>query len=186
MLFVQQHYFTRYFKRGGMPPYNFYFYHEKPVLSYLVPEFYTVQPIAGIIYFFSFVLFVVIATLSLFSNRFKRSGFEENSSPVEDQLSTWILPTVGSSFFSSFCLLTGYFWLAMRFVGDFFPTMRLFSTLGFWPGYRFFEHRPLAQRWDAFVGIALAWISILISTLLVVSTNSRLINLLTRHFPILR
>jgi hypothetical protein len=159
---------------------------EKPVLSYLIPEFYTAQPIVGLIYIFPFVIFVGVAILALFSNRFNGSQPEEKLPRVEGRLLTWILLTTGGSFLISFCLLTGYFWVAMRFVGDFFPTMMLFSILGFWMGYRFLDHRLLAKRWYAFVGIALAWISILISTLLVVSTNSRLINLLTRHFPFLR
>jgi len=160
---------------------------EKPIAPlYAVSEFYNAQPIAGMFYIFPFAIFGAIALITVFRNLFKDGQPGESSSHDNQKTLAWVLLAIGGSSVISFILLTTYFWVGMRFLGDFLPGSAIFSSIGFWQGYRFLEQKPLTKNIYILSGVILAGASIATSTLLAISTNSRLVNFLTRVFPALR
>jgi hypothetical protein len=160
---------------------------EKSVVPfYIPPEFYNAQPIAGLIYIFPFVAFAAILLIAFFCNLFTGRYDQNKSAGNDHKLVAWISLNMGGSFLISFCLLTVYFWVGIRFLGDFIPALTIFSFIGFWQGYRFLEDKSLAKQLYSLSGVILASTSMIVSMLLAISTNSRLINLITRIFPILR
>jgi hypothetical protein len=97
-------------------------------------------------------------------------------------LLNWVALNMRGAFFISFCLLMFFFWAGMRYMGDFMPSLIILSILGYWQGYQYVEHYSLAKKMYILVGLFLAISSILTSTLLLISTNSELVNLIIKYF----
>jgi hypothetical protein len=154
---------------------------EIPILPfYSVPDVYNAQPIAGLLYTFPFALFSVVPFLVLVSK--KKS--DQNSVDVFDQtpLNLITLSLSGSSLIA-FSLLMIFFWAGMRYWGDVIPSLMSLSVIGFWQGHQALSHnKPLTTKLYAAFGAILASASILLSTLLAISTNSRLVNLIIHNF----
>lgn len=158
---------------------------EAVLPSYAVPEFYNAQPITGLLYIFPFAVFALVPLITIFSHLFTNKSAD--SLTRQDQtLPVWLLLTLTGCFSIAFCLLSSYFWVGMRFLGDFMPSLTVLSVLGFWMGYQFLVHKPLPKLLYAIFGFVVTLTSILLSTLLAVSTNSRLINVIFRNFPFLK
>jgi hypothetical protein len=153
---------------------------------YSVPEFYSAQPITGIIYIFPFAVFSIpfltILSLNLYNRRYLVDSISDSKYPNS---LIWVsLSFVGSCL--AFFPIMAYFWAGMRFLVDFLPGLMILSALGFWQGYILFANKRLVKCAYTFLGISLAGMSILISILLAISTNSKLVNLIVRNFPFLR
>ena len=160
---------------------------ETPILSfYTVPEFYHAEPMTGLLYIFPFAVFAIVPLITLFLNLFKEKSAKTLLGGNGHRLPAWIVLNLGGSILIAFGLLMGFFWVGIRYLGDFIPPLTVLSALGFWQGYRSPVRRPLAQNLYILSGIILASSSILISTLLAISTNSGLIDLIIHSFPDLR
>lgn len=149
---------------------------------YKVPNFYYAQSITGLFFMFPFGVFGFVPPMILLKRSFQRKLLEDN----EQGLLAWIALILSSAFLTAFFTLTIFFWAGIRYAGDFIPVLTVLSALGFWQGYRFAEQNPLIKRLYALFGSMLAIASILVSTLLVISTNLGLTNLLVRSFPFLK
>jgi len=153
---------------------------------YTVPKFYHAQPITGLSCIFPFAVFAFVPLIALLSNLLKRKSAEILLGDNDHGLLVWTILNLSGSFLIAFCLLMGFFWAGMRYMGDFIPPLTVLSALGFWQGYRFPAQNTLAKNLYNLSGIILATISILVSTLLAISTNSGLVNLIIRSFPVLK
>jgi hypothetical protein len=156
---------------------------EIPVFSfYSLPEIYNAQPIAGIFYTFPFAIFSVVPFLGLIFR--KRSV--QNSTDDNDQTRLSLISFgLGGSSFLAFSLIMMFFWAAMRYWGDAFPSLMALSVIGFWQGYRSLADKPLFGGLYTTVGVFLASVSILLSTLLAISTNSGLVKFIINRIPFL-
>jgi hypothetical protein len=136
----------------------------QPVLPfYELPGFYNAFFITGLIYSFPFMFF----TLFLLKNR-RRASIPER---IEDQKSadlTWAVRTLSGSTLSALLFLFVFFWSAMRYIADFFPTLLLISLIGYFRGYIWAKEKG-RQRDMAILGISVAALSVCISTALAIS-----------------
>jgi hypothetical protein len=64
-----------------------------------------------------------------------------------------------------------YFWVGVRFLEDFMPSLVLLSIVGFWQGHGALARRSLARRAYLVVGVSLGLISVLTSSLLALSVS---------------
>ncbi len=142
---------------------------EIPILPvYAVPQFYVAQPMTGVLYLFPFAVFTIVPLIRWISILFKRNSVENSSKENNHRILAWAALGLSSSFVVAFSLLIVFFWAAMRYMGDFLPAMTVLSALGFWQGYRL--QNPSAKALYVLLGIMLAGISLLVSTLLAIST----------------
>jgi hypothetical protein len=156
---------------------------EIPILHfYTVPKFYYAQLITGMFFIFPFGVFGFVPLIILLKDLFKRNLPEDN----EHGLLTWTSLLLSCAFLTAFFPLTVFFWAGIRYMGDFIPNLTVISTLGFWQGYRFVAHQPFTKRFYILFGAILATTSILVSTLLMISANLGLTNLIVRSLPFLK
>jgi hypothetical protein len=144
-----------------------------------VPEVYAAEPITGLLYTFPFVIF---AGLPFFAPSF-RKGFLSALNARERN--HWNLTTlsVGGSFLITFGLLMLFFWVGMRYTGDFMPSLMILSITGFWQGYQSLNSKILARKLYIAFGAILASISIVLSVLLAISANHEIIDLVIHLLP---
>ncbi len=156
---------------------------EIPIFSfYSVPDVYNAQPIAGLLYIFPFAIFAVVPYFALV---FRRESVQILVDVSDRQNLNLITLSLSGSFLIAFSLLLMFFWVGMRYLGDVIPSLMTLSVVGFWQGYQFLARKPLTNRLYVIFGVILASISILLSILLAISTNSGLIKLILHRFPFL-
>jgi hypothetical protein len=156
---------------------------EIPILPfYTVPKFYYAQLITGLFFIFPFGIFGLVPPIILLRNLSKRNFPEDN----EQSLLARVALILSGASLMAFSTLTVFFWAGIRYMGDFIPILTVLSTLGFWQGYQLAAHKPFTKRIYAFFGATLATTSILVSTLLMISTNAGLTKLIVRSFPFLK
>jgi hypothetical protein len=139
--------------------------------SYPLPGIYGAQQITGLLCGFPFVLFAIGPVLVLFSSPFRKRHADNFGNDTERKFLNWITISLSGSFLIAFGILLAYFWVAMRFLEDFMPSLVVLSVIGFWQGYQFLSQKPAGRRLYTVFGVTLASASILISTLLAMSTN---------------
>lgn len=160
---------------------------ENPVFHFFtVPDYYNAQPITGLLYIFPFMIFAITPIIVLLLKLYNEGSSNLIPNMERLKLFSWMLFNLGGSFLIAFILLTMFFWVGMRYLGDYIPELIVLSALGFWSGYRHFVQKPVAKGLYTFLGVFLASISILASILLVISTNSKLVNLVLHNIPFLK
>ncbi len=141
------------------------------------PHFYLSQIITGLAWLSPFVVFALIPmgrTVLLWLDR-KRAG--RTAAAEMPGLLSWIQLTLASSSLVTFVFLMLYFWAAMRFLVDFFPSLILLGAIGFWLGYDWVRRNPTWKWIYTSIGISLAAASIVVSLLAAISASSM-------HFPL--
>lgn len=151
-----------------------------------VPEFYNAQPIAGLMYVFPFSVFAAVPFFACLANLFKRKPSEILPEDTHDRPLTWLALLLSSSFMTAFSLLLIFFWAATRYLSDFIPALIVLSVIGFWQGYQLSAHKAWTKHLYVLTGIFLAGISILLSTLLAISLDPGLVELITGTLAFLR
>lgn len=137
---------------------------------YTSPKFYYAEPMTGLLFLFPFAVFALVPLIGLLSDLFKGNSETYSVEGSGYRLMTWISLSLSGSFFIAFLIILFFFWAGMRYLGDVLPLLTILSVLGFWQGYRFPAHKPLAKKLYIIFGIILASVSIFISTLLAIST----------------
>jgi len=139
---------------------------------YTVPEFYTAQPITGLLFTFPFSIFasvpLLVFLLTAYKGKLAGILFNTQTHPA------WIALGLGFSFFIPFSMLMVFFWTGTRYEGDFLPPLTVLSTLGFWHGYAQFiaNGKYHAKYIYVLLGVILAVFSIFANILLMISLNS--------------
>ena len=156
---------------------------EEPILSlYNFPDIYSAQPITGLLFIFPFAVFSVVPLILFLTKVFKTKAikniFEHKDIP------NWILLILSGSFLTTFTFLLFFFWTGVRYLGDFLPSLAVLSILGFWQGYKLLGYKKVEKYIYTVVGFTLAGISIMVSTLLAISTNSELVDRIVNTFRI--
>ena len=139
------------------------------------PEAYYAQAGVGLTFTFPFAVFSLAAARAAAATRSpKRAGATE---AAHDRLTglPWLIASLAAATTMTFVLLLTFFWYASRFHGDFVPPLAVLSVLGFWSGYESLGARPTLRRAYARLGLVLALVSILASTLLAFSLNPGLV-----------
>ena len=85
---------------------------------------------------------------------------------------TWITLTLWGSFLVAFGVLLNFFWATMRYLQDVVPALAILAVIGFWQGYLGIMRRPGWKKLYTSAGVALAVLSIVMSTLLGLSVNN--------------
>jgi hypothetical protein len=130
---------------------------------YELPGFYNAFFITGLIYSFPFVFFTFFLL--------KNPGTTFIPGRIEDQKNadlTWSIRTLFASTLSALLFLLVFFWAAMRYIADFFPTLLLISLIGYFRGYIWAKEKG-RERDMAILGISVAAVSVFISTALAIS-----------------
>lgn len=135
-----------------------------------VPGIYAGQQVTGMLYTAPFILFALVPVIMrrrAAQARSKRRGTVDHG----DRSWIWIVLGLSLAPLAAFAFLLIYFWSAMRFLGDFMPLLLLFSSLGFWTGYRELSSRRTTRTLYVVLGSLLAAVSIISSTLIAISIN---------------
>ncbi len=131
----------------------------------------TTELMTGIVYYDPFVLFAALAATSFIWDLIKH--FKGKGSVMSQASSSfaWLRISLLGLALMTFLELIVFFHSAMRYTVDFVPALNLFAVIGFWQGYNFFSRWPLIRKYYAILGIGLAFLSILCSGLLAISSH---------------
>lgn len=130
-----------------------------------LPAIYHTRAVTGIIYTTPFIVFAGLPIFHLFTEWIKRK--KEIKVDSQSTLLNFIIIGLLVSFFTGFSAIVSYFWVELRFITEFSPSLILLSVIGFFIGHRFFSHKPILAYVYLAVGITLMLASIIISNLLV-------------------
>lgn len=143
--------------------------HNTSILSFIsLPPIYNSDELAGLFYSAPFIIFSVIAITSTVKslpdkNRKNREG--------DGFFSHWMLTSLTIIFIAAFAPLMIFFWATTRYIADFMPALATLSVVGFWEGIKILEKRPAAKIFFGLLGVALAGITIIVSTLVAASSH---------------
>jgi hypothetical protein len=141
--------------------------------SYALPALYNSQHITGLFYIVPFVVFSLIPPLALLSGRFWKSPATSLLINHNDDIAyRWIILVLGASFLSIFAFLISFFWVAMRYMEDFMPSLIILSVIGFLQGYQMLAKKTVLRKYFTVFGIVLAIISIIVSGSVAISVNN--------------
>jgi hypothetical protein len=144
---------------------------EVPVFSfYPLPELYDGQWITGLLWTVPFVVFAILPLVEGIRVFWGRNSLTHLSDEKRSEYD-WLVRVMSGTFLIGFAFLLVFFWAAMRYLEDFIPFLLIVSMMGFWRGYQLLSGNPARQRLYACMGVVIACISMLNSTLLALSVN---------------
>jgi hypothetical protein len=135
-----------------------------------LPGIYHTRPVTGIIFNTPFVLF---ACLSIASIALLARGVKGRATPSDEGfLLRWIVISLLGSFLLGFGVIVSFFWVVTRYLVECMPSLILLSIIGFWLGYLWLVRWPVVHKVYATIGLGMAMVSIVSSTLLVLSERA--------------
>lgn len=143
-----------------------------PVLPiYSVPDFYWAPVMSGFTYLAPICVYALVSIRSLWSEAVNRlrggpAAREQGSAEL-----VWLIAILFSAVAPVFALHMTFFWAGMRYVGDFMPSLLLLSLIGFWHGYTSFSKSRAFRNAYVTAAVALATITLLLSTLMAIAVN---------------
>ncbi len=153
---------------------------------------YHVQNSVGLLVAMPFALFAVLPLVKEGSRvgRVLR-GKEPLLQGGEAGMLSWLTWSLAGAIIVSLGMLLAFFYVAVRYLVEFMPSLILLSTLGVWQGYRHVEQSKGARRLYILLVIALAIVTIVVSILLafaedggtLVRFNPQLMRQLIHFFP---
>jgi hypothetical protein len=149
-------------------------------LNYTVPGFYySREKITGLLYAVPFLLFAFVPAAELASKMFKKPPSHPSPGEAPRQLSlAWISSTLLGATLLTIIMIMLYFYCTMRFAADFSPALTVLALIGFWQGYDMLAKRKFLPSLYALIAISVAFVTILMSTLLAISSYTDRINTL--------
>ena len=143
---------------------------ESSIFYNHLPQNYVTEHITGPIFALPFIVFGVVAIVTMGSKRLSEKLSNE-STGTRPQLYKWfLLSLIGSSAIVVSSMLL-YFYAAQRFLEDFTPLNFLIATLGFWQGYSLLNKNLFHRIAYSLLAIILVCISIISSFLLSFSAD---------------
>lgn len=130
-----------------------------------LPAVYHTRAVTGIIYSSPFIIFAGFSIFHLATEWIKQK--QKIKVDSQSTLLNFIIIGLFVSFVTSFFTIVSYFWVELRFITEFSPSLYLFSIIGFFIGYRFFSHKPILVSIYLILGVSLILVSIITSSLLV-------------------
>ena len=144
---------------------------EHPLISSLpLPKIYNSEIITGLLYSVPFTLYALRPGIGLFYK--PKQQLKGLTSQRDQYLFNWLIASLIGCFIFGFLSFLAFFWAAIRYFGDFLPSLIILSIIGFWQGYRYYSTRPTHRIIYLVIGISLIIISIAASTLLAFSFGS--------------
>jgi hypothetical protein len=135
-----------------------------------LPPIYYTRAVTGMIFTTPFVLFAGVPVIStLFA---KTEVKDQTDQDDNNYLYKWVVAGLLGSFLFGFATIASYFWVVTRFLADAIPSLILLAIIGFWLGYRFLNHRTIIRKLYLAGGIGLMFVSIGISTLVMLSARA--------------
>ena len=162
-----------------------FFYAEigylKPIISgYPLPSFYFSQKITGILYTVPFSLCALIPAVLYLNNLNRRNITQQLPKDDERRILNWATLTLSGASLAVLGFLLCFFCLAMRYIEDAMPALIMLGIIGFWQGFQAFSHKSIWKWLYTSLGVVLAVISIILSTLVALSVNQARFEIL--HF----
>ncbi|MGZ6316943.1 MAG: hypothetical protein ACXWNQ_06760, partial [Anaerolineales bacterium] len=130
-----------------------------------IPDFYHAQFVTGILWSAPFAIFALVPLKPALTGRRVGGLAAPTLRDGKQRFLTWIELTLALCCLVAFALVVGYFWVAMRFLENFTPSLIVLSAVGFWHGYEYLSGKRLWKAIYSGLGIVLASASIAISTL---------------------
>jgi hypothetical protein len=139
------------------------------IFSFLrLPKIYFTRATTGIIYSTPFILFAGIPILSML---FPKTGLK---GLADARLLKWLIVSLMGAFLLGMIPFITFFWVEARYFIDFTPSLIMLSIIGFWLGYNFLIDHPTARKIYTLAGVCLMFISVFISSLLVLAFRSQI------------
>ncbi|HET6845749.1 MAG TPA: hypothetical protein VFH29_02885 [Anaerolineales bacterium] len=139
--------------------------------SYALPSFYFAGKITGLVWTLPFAVFAAIPLVGALKRLRNRRLAENAPGTADARALNWIALTLCGTFLVAFGVLLSFFWATMRYLEDVVPALAILAVIGFWQGYVGIVRRPGQRRLYASAGVALAVLSIVVSTLIALSVN---------------
>lgn len=151
---------------------NLYSYFlQSPVVMSQFPFLYPreVSPVIGLLFTAPFTAFATLPAVTLF----RKATSKVSSRPKENNhdLLDWIIATLVGAFASALIMMLIFFWIAIRYMGDFMPALTMLSILGFWQGYQLLSRVPVHRRIYSILGIMFTSTGIIVHILLSVAVK---------------
>ena len=151
---------------------NLYSYFlQSPVVMPQFPFLYPreVSPVIGLFFTAPFTAFAILPAITLFKNAISKvsSRPKENNSELLD----WIRSTLVGAFAAALIMMLIFFWIAIRYMGDFMPALTMLSILGFWQGYEWLSRRSIHRRIYSLLGIMFICTGVIVHILLSVAVK---------------
>ncbi|MFZ1043809.1 MAG: hypothetical protein WAN58_21110 [Anaerolineales bacterium] len=143
---------------------------ESSILYSHLPENYVTEHITGPIFALPFIVFGVVATVTMGSERLSEKLSNE-STGTQPKLYKWVLLSLIGSFAIALLSMLLYFYASQRFLEDIMPLAFLISTLGFWQGYSLLNKNLFHRIAYSLLVVILVCISIISSFLLSFSAD---------------
>ncbi len=141
--------------------------YDVPVFSfYPLPELYSGQWSTGLLWTVPFILFSLIPLVLLLKKQPSIQFAQEEQKRLD-----WVILAMTLGFLGAFVFLLIFFWAAVRYQADFMPFLLMLSIVGFWQGYQLFSEKEIQRRIYVVLGVVLAGVSIVNSTLLALAVN---------------
>jgi hypothetical protein len=175
-IFIPQnlfHYLLYPFSVGSQFPYIHAAYGRTQAIfsSYALPSFYFPGKVTGLVWTLPFAAFAAIPLRGALKRLRNRRLAENEPGAAEGRALAWITLTLWGSFLVAFGVLLNFFWATMRYLEDVVPALAILAVIGFWQGTLGTMRRQGLKRLYASAGVALAVLSIVISTLIGLSVN---------------
>jgi hypothetical protein len=138
-----------------------------PQFPFLYPR--EVSPVIGLLFTAPFTAFAILPAVTLF----RKATSKIPSRPKENNhgLLDWITTTLVGAFASALIMMLIFFWIAIRYMGDFMPALTMLSLLGFWQGYQLLSRGPVHRRICTILGIMFTAIGVIVHILLSVAVK---------------
>lgn len=138
-----------------------------PQFPFLYPR--EVSPVIGLLFTAPFTAFAILPAVTLFKKATLKvsSRSKENKSDLLD----WIISTLVGACAPAFFMMLIFFWIAIRYMGDFLPALTMLSILGFWQGYQLLSRRPVRRRIYSILGIIFTSTGVIVHILLSVAVK---------------
>lgn len=141
--------------------------YDVPIFSfYPLPELYSGQWATGLLWTVPFILFSLIPLTALLKKQPTMQPVQE-----EQKRLNWVILAMTVGFLGAFIFLLIFFWVAVRYQADFMPFLFMLSVVGFWQGYQLLFEKAAQRKVYVALGIVLAGVSIINSTLLALAVN---------------
>jgi hypothetical protein len=149
--------------------YSYFF--QSPVVMPQFPFLYPkeVSPVVGLLLTAPFAAFAILPAVTLFAKATSKVScrLKEDNHDLLD----WIIATLVGTFALAFFMMLIFFWIAIRYMGDFMPALTMLSVLGFWQGHQLLSRRPFHQRIYSILGITLTSAGVIIQILLSIAVK---------------
>ena len=141
----------------------------EPVLpEYGLPSQYGAQQMVGALYSAPFIVFALAPMAAFLRPRARSAAIPMDPRAAAEGLN-WLMLSLGAAGLGTLAVLLSFFWAAARYAYDATSLLMPLAVVGFWWGFRALGSQPGYRTLYTAIGLLLAAISVVVSTLLAIS-----------------